>query len=175
MWQVPRCFNTEEGLVQAIQALFENPGSAVLWNNQLGEFFKATVGVLQECVLSPILFNLLLQKIMQETLHDHRASISISGRPICNLRLADDIDLMGGSNGELQDLTNRLVDRASTYGMGVSTEESKTMTDSTNNISADISMNGKNLEEVTKPCARIAPAQQKTASGLSQQWQHWPD
>ena len=81
-------------------------------NSQLGEFSKTTVGVCQECILSPILFNLFLEKITQETLHDHHTSISIGGRPICNLRFADDIDLMGGSNGELQDLTNRLADRA---------------------------------------------------------------
>ena len=75
---------------------------------------------------------------------------------------------MGGSNGELQDLTNRLVDRATAYGMEISTENRKIMTNSTNNISveistenrkfltnstnnisADISMNGPKLEKVT--------------------------
>ena len=61
---------------------------------------------------------------------------------ICKLRFADDIDLMGGSNGELQDLTNRPVDRATAYGMELSTEKSKIMINSTNNISAYISMNG---------------------------------
>ena len=61
----------------AIQALRENSGSAVLWNSQLGELFNTTVvGVRQGCLLSPILLNLLLGKIMQETLHDHHASIS---------------------------------------------------------------------------------------------------
>ena len=44
-------------------------------------------------------------------------------RPICNLRFADDIDLMGGSNGERQDFTNRLVDRATAYGVEVSTDK----------------------------------------------------
>ena len=48
---------------------------------------------------------------MQETRHDHHTSISIGGRPIFNLRFADNIDLVGGSNGKLEDLTNRLVDR----------------------------------------------------------------
>ena len=56
--------------------------------------------------------------------------------------LADDIDLMGNSNGERQDLTNRLVDRATAYGMEVGTEKNKVMINSTNNISADISLNG---------------------------------
>ena len=77
---------------------------------------------------------------MQETLHDHHMSVSIRERPMRNPRFADDIDLMGGSNGELQDLTNRLVDRATVYGMEVSKEKSKIMTNRTNNISAVISM-----------------------------------
>ena len=45
LWQVLRCFNIEEGLVQAIQALYENTSSAVLLNSQLGEFFRTIVGV----------------------------------------------------------------------------------------------------------------------------------
>ena len=56
---------------------------------------------------------------------------------------------MSGSNGELQDLINRLVDTATSCGMEVITAKSKIMTNSTNNISADISMNGQKLEEVT--------------------------
>ena len=54
---------------------------------------------------------------MQETLHDHQTSISIAGRPIRSLRFADDIDHMGGSNGELQDFINRLINRATAYEM----------------------------------------------------------
>ena len=56
---------------------------------------------------------------------------------------------MGGSNGEPQDLTKRLVDRATAYGMEVSIEKNKIITNSANNISADISVNGQKLEEVT--------------------------
>ena len=56
---------------------------------------------------------------------------------------------MDGSNGELQDLTNRLVDEAKAYGVEVSTEKSKIMINIMNNISADICMNGQKLGEVT--------------------------
>ena len=66
-------------------------------NSQLGEFFRTTVGVRQGCFLSPILFNLFLEKIMQETLHDHHIAISIGGRPICNLPFANDADLIASS------------------------------------------------------------------------------
>ena len=56
-----------------------------------------------------------------------------------------DIDLMGSSNGELEDLTNRLINRAMAYGMEVSREKRKIMTSSVNNISVDISINGQKL------------------------------
>ncbi|WP_419624492.1 hypothetical protein [Thiolapillus sp.] len=56
---------------------------------------------------------------------------------------------MGGSIAELQDLTTRLTDRARAYGMEVSTEKRKIMTNSMNNISAVISINSQKVEEAT--------------------------
>ena len=84
-----------------------------------------------------------------------------------------DIDLLGGSNGELQDLTNRLVDRARACGTEVSTEKSEVMTNSMNNISAGISLNGQKLEEVTDVSTRIASvmaAMGKTKQDLAMQY-----
>ena len=87
---------------------------------------------------------------MQEALDNHTTSISVGGRPVCNLRFADDIDLMGGSNIELQELTDKLADSARAYGMEISAEKSKIMVNSTNDTSARITMNGEPLEEVTQ-------------------------
>ena len=109
-----------------------------------------------KCPSGMLMLNLFLEKIMQETLNGHHTSISIGGRPMCNLRFADDIDLMSGSICELQDLTNRLVDRATAYGMEVTTEKRKIMISSTNNISADISMNGQKLEEFFKTIVGVS-------------------
>ena len=88
--------------------------------------------------------NLFLETVMQETLHVYHISIALR-----NLRFADDIDIMGGSNAELQYLTNSLVDRERAYGMEISPEKSKAMTNSVNNIGAHISMNSQQFEEVT--------------------------
>ncbi|MGL4418375.1 MAG: reverse transcriptase domain-containing protein [Plesiomonas shigelloides] len=148
LWHVMRSFNIEEGLIQMVEALYKNACSAVLLNNQLGEFFRTTIGVRQGCLLSPVLFNIFLEKIMQETLHDHQTSISIGGRPLSNLRFADDIDLMAGSNTELQNLTNKLSRIAGSYGMEISTDKSKVMTNSTNDRNNKIYVNGQRLEEV---------------------------
>ena len=97
-----RAASSHSALLQAIQALYENSSSVVLLNSELWEFFKTTVSVHQGCLLSPILFNLFLETIMQKTLHDHHTSISIGARSICNLRFADSIDIIGGSKGKLK-------------------------------------------------------------------------
>ena len=149
LWHVMRSFGIEEGLIQIIQALYNTASSAVLLNSDIGEFFRTTVGVRQGCLLSPVLFNLFLEKIMRETLHNFHSTISIGGRTISNLRFADDIDLMGGNNTELQELTNRLTSRAGAYGMEVSSEKSKVMTNSANKTPTQIYMNGQQLEEVS--------------------------
>ncbi|GFR66182.1 endonuclease-reverse transcriptase [Elysia marginata] len=96
-----------------------NSNSAVFLNNTIGNSFKTTVGVRQGCLLSPVLFNIFLERIMQDTLHQHSPTISIGGRPICNLRFADDIDLIAGSQAELQVLTDRLVASSKAFGMEV--------------------------------------------------------
>ena len=147
LWQVLRNFNIEEGLIQCIEALYQNASSAVFLGNQVGEYFKTPVGVRQGCLLSPVLFNLFLENIMRETLQNFTPSVSIGGRPLCNLRFADDIDLIAGNNQELQDLTDRLTSRATAHGMEVSCEKSKVLVNS-DDKKANILMNGEQLEEV---------------------------
>ena len=148
LWHVLRGFGIEEGLIQVIQALYNNASSAILLNSDIGDYFKTSVGVRQGCLLSPVLFNLYLEKIMRETLHDFKSTVSIGGRTINNLRFADDIDLMGGTSQELQDLTDRLTTSSSAYGMEVSSEKSKVMANSASGTQAIIHMNGHQLEEV---------------------------
>ena len=75
-------------------------------------------------------------------------TISIGGRRICNLRFEDDIDLLAGSNTELQDLTDKLTESTGSFGMEVSTEKSKVMVNSRDETHAVIFMNGEQLEEV---------------------------
>ena len=124
--------------------------SAVNLNNKIGNFFRKTIDVRQGCIISPILFNLFRERIMQITLQDHVSTICISGRQICNLRLADDINLIGGSNAELQYLTSKLVDSAGAYGLEVSSVKSKIMVNSRKDIAANITMNRETLKQDDK-------------------------
>ena len=69
--------------------------------------------------------------------------------PLCNLQLANDIDLLGGSDEELQQLTERLEKAAAGYGTEISSNNGKTLVDSIKpRPLTNIWMNGKTLEEV---------------------------
>ena len=57
---------------------------------------------------------------MSEVQDNLTPSISIGGRPVWNIKFADDIDLIAATNKELQDMTNQLYTCASRYGMEIS-------------------------------------------------------
>ena len=112
------------------------------------DWFKTTVGVRQGCLLSPTLFNIFLERIRADALEDHKSTVSIGGRTISNLRFADDIDGLAGSELELANLVERLDETSTAYGMQISVEKTKLMTNNTNGISSNIRVNGEKQETV---------------------------
>ena len=81
---------TSANLKQVIKNLYDKATSAVLFNGSMGDWFRTTVGVQQGCLLSPSLFNIILERITTDALEDHKGTVSIGGRTITNLCLADD-------------------------------------------------------------------------------------
>ena len=69
------------------------------------DWFQIGKGVHQGCILSPCLFNLNAEYIMQNArLNEAQAGIKTAGRNINNLRYADDTTLMAESKEELKSL-----------------------------------------------------------------------
>ena len=86
---------------------------------------------------------------MTDASEDHEGSVSIVGRTITNLHFADDADGLAGEEEELAKLVECL-DKASTaYGMEISAEKTKLMTNNTSGMSTEIKVNGQKLETVT--------------------------
>ena len=136
-------------LIRVIKKLYDKATSAVLFNGSIGDWFRTTVGVRQGCLLSPILFNIYLERITTYALKDHKGTVHTGGRSINNLRFADDISGLAGEEEELTNLVECL-DKASTaYSMENSAEKTKLMTNNTNSINTEIKVNGQKLQTVT--------------------------
>ena len=134
-------YNISTNLIKVIKNLYNKATCAVLFNSGLEDWFRTTVAVRQGCLLSPTLFNIFLERIMTDALEGHEGTVSIGGRTIINLRFADDTDGLSGEEEELANLVERL-DKASTaYGMEISAEKTKLMTNNTSGINTDIKVN----------------------------------
>ena len=69
------------------------------------DWFQIEKGLHQGCILSPCLFNLYAEYVMQNAgLNEVQAEIKIAGRNINNFRYADDNTLMAESEEELNSL-----------------------------------------------------------------------
>ena len=89
-----RKYNISANLVRSTDQPYDKATSAVHINGSIGDWFRTTVGVRQECLLSPTLLNIFLRRIMSDALEDHDGKVSIGGRNNTNLRFADDIDAL---------------------------------------------------------------------------------
>ena len=74
--------------------------------------------------------------------------VSTGGRTITNLRFADDMDCLAGQEQELVMLVNHLEEAFIAYGMHISVEKTQLMTNNTNGISTNITIDNKKLETI---------------------------
>ena len=72
---------------------------------------------------------------------------SIEGRAITNLRFADDIDGLAGEE-ELAKLVECLEKASTAYGVEISAEKTKLITNNTSGINTEIKVNGLKIETV---------------------------
>ena len=78
-------------LICLLRDLYASQEATVRTGHEIADWFQIGKGVYQGCILSPCLFNLYVEYIMQNAgLGEAQAGIKIAGRNINNLRYADD-------------------------------------------------------------------------------------
>ncbi|GFO20373.1 endonuclease-reverse transcriptase [Plakobranchus ocellatus] len=87
---------------------------------------------------------------MTDALEDHFGTVSIRGRPITNLRFADDLNGLAENECKLASLVEQLDKASSNFSMEISAEKTKIMTNSKESSKKEIKINGQILESVTK-------------------------
>ena len=91
-------------------------------------WFQIGKGIRQGCILSPCLFNLYAEYIMQNArLDEAQAGIKIAKRNINNLRFADDTTFMAESKEELKRLLIKVKEESEKFGLKLNIQKTKIM------------------------------------------------
>ena len=99
LWKILREMGIIPGhLICLLRNLYPGQEATVRTGHGTTDWFHIGKGVHQGCILSPCLFNLHAEYVMQNArLDEAQARIKIVGRNINNLRYADDATLMAES------------------------------------------------------------------------------
>ena len=91
MWKILKETGITDHLTCLLRNLYAGQEATVRTGHGTTDRFQIGKGVCQGCILSPCLFNLYAENIMQnDGLDEAQAGIKIAGRNIDNLRYADD-------------------------------------------------------------------------------------
>ena len=119
LWKAMKFFGLSTKYITLLQALYNQSNSAVRVNGELTDWFKTSVGVRQGCVLSPQLFNILLETVMLYAVHDTMIGVRVQGQLINNLRFADDIVLIADNDRDLQTLVDLVHQSSTNFGLKI--------------------------------------------------------
>ena len=98
LWKILKEIGIPDDLTCLLRNLYAGQEATVRTVHETADWFEIGKGVLQGCILSPCLFNLYAEYIMQNAgLDEAQAGIKISRRNINNLRYTDNTTLMAES------------------------------------------------------------------------------
>ena len=127
LWKILRSYGIPVKLVTIISKFYENFKACVAVDNRTSEFFKIGTGVRQGCILSPILFLLVIDWVMRQTNNKPRGlQFGIKG-VLEDLDFADDLAMLSTSPEQLQTKTDRLVKFAKQVGLFLNVKKTEVM------------------------------------------------
>ena len=104
LWKILKEMGIPDDITFLLRNLYAGQEATVRTGHGTMGWFQIGKGVHQGCILSPCLFNLYAEYIMQNAVDEAQAGIKIAGRNINNLRCADDATLMVETKEELKSL-----------------------------------------------------------------------
>ena len=116
MWKIHQEIGIPDHLTCLLRNLYSGQEATVRTGHGTTDWFQIGKGICLGCILSPCLFNLYAEYILQNArLDEAQAGIKIVGRNINNLRYADDTTLIAESE-ELKSLLMKVKDKSEKVG-----------------------------------------------------------
>ena len=133
LWKILRSYGIPAKLVDIIKSFYNN-FTCSLQNSNI--MFQVKTGVRQGCVMSSVLFNMVIDWVMRKTTCDTKRGIRWKINTVLeDLDFADDIALLSHTHEHMQEKTKRLSEFAQTIGLNISEKKTEVMTlNTTNNM-----------------------------------------
>ena len=128
LWKILQEMGISDHLTCLLRDLYAGQEATVRTGHVTTDRFQLGKGVRQGCMLSPCLFNLYAEYIMQNAgLDEAQAGIKIAGRSTNNHRYADDTTLMAESKEELKRLLMKVKEESEKVGLKLNIQKTKIM------------------------------------------------
>lgn len=128
IWDLLRAADIPPKLIKLIRAQYDGFQCRVLHNSRLSEPFSPKTGVRQGCLLSPLLFLLVIDSVIRNALDgEHRGIQWTFDSHLEDLDYADDICLLSTRRSDMQSKLDDLVANSANVGLKVNTGKTKAM------------------------------------------------
>ena len=128
LWKILQHMGIPDHLTCLLRNLCAGQETTVRTGYGTIDWFKIRKGVCQSCILSPCLFNLYAEHIMQNAgLDEAQAGIKTARKNINNLRYTDDTTLMAESKEELKTLLMKVKEESEKIGLKLNIQKAKIM------------------------------------------------
>ena len=130
LWKILPEMGIPDHLTCLLRNLYAGQEATVRIGDGATVWFQIEKGVRQSCVLSPCLFNLYSEYIIQNARLDEALpsnGIKIAGRNINNLIYADNTTLMAESEEELKRLLMKVKEESGKVGLNLNIQKTKIM------------------------------------------------
>ena len=128
IWKILRHYGVPEKFVNTIRLLYEGFSCQVIHDGRLSEEFAVTTGVRQGCLLSPLLFLVVLDWVTKTAYANSGKGIQWTlMRKLEDLDFADDLALLSHRLQDMQEKVNSLREASQRVGLRISQEKTKVM------------------------------------------------
>ena len=146
MWKVLRKCGIPPIFVEILCDMYNDAQSVVRVGQHVSEPFTISTGVRQGCIMSPMLFNLVLDWIMSKSILETDGIAATLSLLLADLEYADDIVVLAESERAAQIILDRISDNALMLGLRVKPSKSKVM--SFHTPTPNLTVDGEVLENV---------------------------
>ena len=127
-WKILKEMGIPDHLTGLLRNLYAGQEATVRTGHRTTDWFQIGKGVCQGCILSPCLFSLYAEYIIQNAgLDEAQAEIKIARRNINNHKYADDTTLMVEIKEELKSLLMKVKEESDKVGLKLNIQKTKIM------------------------------------------------